>query len=65
MWGEDRQGMEILALISVAVIAVLTLVGGQLNKIFEKISGKLTEAATKGNYPRKSKKRKREWGEDM
>ncbi len=49
VWEKIGKAWKILALISVAVIAVLTLVGGQLNKIFEKISGKLTEAATKGN----------------
>ncbi|TFF65513.1 Flp family type IVb pilin [Helcococcus ovis] len=45
---ESGQGMVeyglILALISVAVIAALTLVGGKLNEIFGKISTKLQEA---------------------
>ncbi|MFM1540230.1 Flp family type IVb pilin [Helcococcus ovis] len=39
--GIDRKGMENLALISVAVIAALTLVGGKLDKIFKDIAGKL------------------------
>ncbi|MFM1515794.1 Flp family type IVb pilin [Helcococcus ovis] len=36
--------MEILALISVAVIAALTLVGGELKKIFGQVSEKLGNA---------------------
>ncbi|MFM1601508.1 hypothetical protein ABGF31_08020 [Helcococcus ovis] len=40
--------MEILALISVAVIVVLTLMGGKLKEIFQSIADKLGDAAAKG-----------------
>lgn len=46
---EDGQGMAeyglILALVAIAVIAVLTTMGDNLRVIFERISGKLEEAA--------------------
>ncbi|MFM1515793.1 Flp family type IVb pilin [Helcococcus ovis] len=45
--GIDRKGMENLALISVAVIAALTLVGGELKKIFGQVSEKLGNAKQK------------------
>ncbi|WP_413614575.1 Flp family type IVb pilin [Helcococcus ovis] len=49
---ESGQGMVeyglILALISVAVIVVLTLIGKNLGTIFQNIADKLTEAVQNG-----------------